>query len=184
VTTAPNQYGTPVTTDPEVCMACVLAKMLETGVMSGAVDAGHSGCEGTRQKPCTCGCEYSLQKQCKECSRKGQVLDDGGQCVDRRDCANTILAHAANRRAEEVKRKAAAPPKRTGGRTASSPRDCTCGCGEKTGGGLYRPGHDARHVSALVNQYKVGSIDRDKALKALEHSDKLQAKFDKATGAS
>lgn len=184
MTTAPNQYGVPVTTDLEVCMGCTLAKMLETGVIASSVDAGHSQCEGTRQMPCSCGCEYSLQRQCKECSRKGPTLDDGGQCVDRRDCANTILAAAANRRADEVKRKAAAPPKRTGGRASAVPRDCKCGCGEKTGGGLYRPGHDARHVSALVNQYRVGSIDRDEAHRILEHSDKLQTKFDKATGAS
>lgn len=36
--------------------------------------------------------------------------------------------------------------------TAQTPRkerDCACGCGEQTKGGVYRPGHDARYHSAL-----------------------------------
>ena len=177
--TEANIQGTPVVTSPEVCTACVLAKMLETGVMSGAVDAGHSQCEGTRQEPCRCGCEYSLQHQCKECGRKGTNLDDGGQCVDRRDCANVILAAAAAKRAADHQRKLEAPPKRTGGRVSGTPRDCMCGCGEKTGGGNYRPGHDARHVSQLVASIKAGSEKLEDVIDELP-SQALRDKLTKA----
>ncbi|WP_018178759.1 hypothetical protein [Jongsikchunia kroppenstedtii] len=37
--------------------------------------------------------------------------------------------------------------KRKGKRT---PQECRCGCGEMTGGGNYRPGHDARHVGQVA----------------------------------
>lgn len=42
-----------------------------------------------------------------------------------------------------VQRTKAATPKKSG------PRECACGCGEMTKGGVYRPGHDARHHAAL-----------------------------------
>ena len=38
-----------------------------------------------------------------------------------------------------------------GGMTAKKP-DCQCLCGEQTGGGKFRPGHDARHKGALIRK--------------------------------
>jgi hypothetical protein len=35
-------------------------------------------------------------------------------------------------------------------RKAKEPRECKCGCGEMTKGGLFRPGHDARYHAALA----------------------------------
>lgn len=29
-------------------------------------------------------------------------------------------------------------------------RECRCGCGGTTKGGIYRPGHDAKHLSATL----------------------------------
>ena len=43
----------------------------------------------------------------------------------------------------ERKPRAAAAPKK-------APQECRCGCGEMTGGGNYRPGHDARHAGQVV----------------------------------
>lgn len=37
-----------------------------------------------------------------------------------------------------------------GPRRSRTPRECTCGCGEMTRGGKFRPGHDARLHSSLV----------------------------------
>jgi len=34
--------------------------------------------------------------------------------------------------------------------------DCKCGCGEQTGGGQFRPGHDAKHKSALIKRAQDG----------------------------
>ena len=169
----------------ETCTACQLARMLEGGrvVLEGQIDAGHSSCEGTRSNPCGCGCDYSKSLACKECGRKRTALDDGGQCVDRRDCSNAILAVFEASRQERAARAASAPPKRSGGRSSASPRPCRCECGEQTGGGNYRPGHDARHVSQLANQVRVGSITSDRALEKLSHSEALQAKLRKAVDA-
>lgn len=180
--TETNVMGTPVMTDTNVCTACKLARMLETGILSSSVDAGHSSCEGSDEMPCACGCEYSRGAACKECLRKGMNLDDHGQCVNRRDCANAILAASAASRAERARRAAVEPPKRHGGSSTAQKRPCTCGCGETTGGGLYRPGHDARHVSNLVKQVKAGELTLAEATKAVAHSEKLIAKLEKAVG--
>lgn len=178
-----NAAGAQVVTDANVCNACKLALLLGTGVLSGAVDAGHSQCEGSDEMPCACGCDYSRGAACKECQRKGMNLDHHGQCVDRRDCSNAILAAFAAKRAERAARAAAAPEKRRSGGSTAQKRPCTCGCGETTGGGLYRPGHDARHVSQLVRRVKAGESSLDDARREVAHSDKLVAKLEKAVGA-
>lgn len=181
--TEDNVMGAPVPSDPEICTACKLARMLETGVLSASIDSGHASCEGEDARPCSCGCDYSRGAACKECRRKGMDLDDHGQCRDRRDCSNAILADFAASRAERARRAAAAPEKRRGGGSSGQKRPCTCGCGETTGGGLYRPGHDARHVSALTKQVRAGELTLDKARAEVAHSDKLVAKLEKAVGA-
>jgi hypothetical protein len=38
------------------------------------------------------------------------------------------------------------------GETPATGPECQCGCGERTKGGKYRPGHDARHHAALKRQ--------------------------------
>jgi len=38
----------------------------------------------------------------------------------------------------------------------SVPKECKCGCGEMTKGGTYRPGHDAKHMSAVLKAARVG----------------------------
>lgn len=181
--TLTNVMGAVVVNDANICTACQLARMLERGVLSPAVEAGHSSCEGNEQMPCACGCDYSRGHACKECLRKGMDLDEGGQCRDRRDCANAILMAAAARKADRVQKAAEAPPKRSGGRASGAPRDCHCGCGEQTGGGMYRPGHDARHVSQLTARVKAGELTVEAAEREVAHSDKLIAKLHKAVGA-
>lgn len=169
-------------TETKVCTACQLAKMLETGVLSSSVEAGHSSCEAEHPGECACGCEYSRYQKCRECGRKGTTLDDHGQCVDRRDCSNTILADSAARRRAREERAAAAPASRSGGHSAAGKRPCTCGCGETTGGGLYRPGHDARHVSRLTAAVRDEGMPIDDAIAAVSHSEKLVAKLKRAIG--
>ncbi|MFG6476388.1 WhiB family transcriptional regulator [Microbacterium sp. P06] len=65
---------------------------------------------------------------------------------------------------------------------------CNCGCGEPTGrNAMYRPGHDARHVSALVAEIFNTMQDGGKVTKAMTTSGArslpsapLQAKFTRA----
>lgn len=37
-------------------------------------------------------------------------------------------------------------------RRAKTAQPCACGCGELTGGGSYRPGHDSKHAGAVGRQ--------------------------------
>lgn len=65
-------------------------------------------------------------------------------------------------------------------------RECECGCGETTGGGRFRPGHDARLKSQLLGESAKGSqpaTDRLVALgwyTAAELADRRAAKAKKA----
>ena len=38
------------------------------------------------------------------------------------------------------------------------PKDCACGCGMKTRGGRFKPGHDAKVTAAMVNA--VGGVEK------------------------
>lgn len=64
------------------------------------------------------------------------------------------------------------------------PTFCLC-CGEATKGGLFLPGHDARHVSTLVEAVMSKNSTEAQARKSLKDdkvSEKLVAKFDKSLG--
>lgn len=62
------------------------------------------------------------------------------------------------------------------------PGECKDGCGAKTKGGHYLPGHDARHLSDLHGAVTRGEITHEEAHQALSHSGKLQAKLAKRLG--
>lgn len=157
-----------------VCLSCQLARMQEAGaVVTVAIDSGHASCEAEEPGQCKCGCVYSRYQACRECRRKGQPLDGHGQCVDRKDCAQTILNAFKAAREARTERMSKQPVKSV----AAGKRPCKCGCGEKTGGGLFRPGHDARHVSNLVDQTVRGALDPRKGAESLAFSDKLVAKY-------
>ena len=75
------------------------------------------------------------------------------------EAAGTFWITAAGREAvgipSEFERPAKAPkaPKAKAERKPKAKKpaqECRCGCGEMTGGGNYRPGHDARHAGQVV----------------------------------
>lgn len=55
----------------------------------------------------------------------------------------------------------------TGSSTLISP-DCACGCGGKTRGGWFRPGHDAKHVAFLFSMVRAGLMSAGQALEKLD----------------
>lgn len=61
-------------------------------------------------------------------------------------------------------KKAAERPKKD--KTPKTPKPCLCGCGEQTGGGDFRPGHDAKYKSTLIKEALTGS--NPEALATLE----------------
>lgn len=45
-------------------------------------------------------------------------------------------------------------------------RPCECGCGQKTSGGLWVPGHDAKHKSRLYQLVRGTDVQQSEAAKA------------------
>jgi len=162
------------TNEDGVCLACQLARMQETGAVATiAIESGHASCEAEEPGQCKCGCPFSRYQACRECRRKGEPLDSHGQCIDRKACARTILDTFAAARQARQERAASAPVKSA----PAGKRACACGCGETTGGGLFRPGHDARHVSNLVAETVAGRLTVADGVNRLKFSDKLVAKY-------
>ncbi len=108
-----------------------------------------------------CGCtEHELRVRCLDCNNRNadEVSRETWTCIDAEACtakrekrrreADEALyggrAPEARREAKERAPKAPAKPK-TG--------SCLC-CGETTGGGLFRPGHDAKYLSRFVDRIK------------------------------
>lgn len=60
---------------------------------------------------------------------------------------------------------------------------CRCQCGGFTKGGKYLPGHDARHVSQVFDEWLKSRIDIDGAKAIFAHSPALQAKIEKRIAA-
>src|SRR5215218_2745767 len=52
-------------------------------------------------------------------------------------------------------------------KSKAEPRECQCGCGGMTGGGLFLPGHDAKMRSRLLTAIRAGGPDGEAALDKL-----------------
>lgn len=79
------------------------------------------------------------------------VIDPDKPCVcycHDRDKQAALIKELRAKPQTTVEPKTKAPAKRPRPKTSGKP--CVCGCGETTGGGNYRPGHDSRHVSRVV----------------------------------
>lgn len=112
---------------------------------------------GNRTEVCLCGCqEHDLVVRCLNCGNKtpGEVSRETWTCTDAEACQQT-----RDRRRREVDERlfgGRTPSKLPGARekatkapAKSKTSKCLC-CGETTGGGLFRPGHDSRYLSAAV----------------------------------
>ena len=95
---------------------------------------------------CSCQAEGHPSSRCVICGRRDVPVDARSRCVDRADCAAHRTSRPRLRRHSEV---VPAP--------TATPLRCVC-CDEPTRGGLFRPGHDSRHISALVAQVVAGEI--------------------------
>ena len=116
------------------------------------------------------------------------VTPDTRQCVDRDACNARRMKYRdeatsfvklgiikENAMAEQAEKK-------TAERVAEvREADCTCGCGGKTEGGKFPPGHDARYVSEqvghVVGKNKTEAVARKEIVAV---SEALGAKFDKS----
>ena len=72
------------------------------------------------------------------------------------EAAGTFWITAAGREAVGIPSEFERPAKAPKAKAERKPKakkpaqECRCGCGEMTGGGNYRPGHDARHAGRVV----------------------------------
>ncbi|MGB3698563.1 MAG: hypothetical protein WBA05_14120 [Gordonia sp. (in: high G+C Gram-positive bacteria)] len=85
-------------------------------------------------------------------------------------CLKAVAALPATETPEPVANSTEA--KRSGKKT---PAECRCGCELLTAGGLYRPGHDARHASWVARQVINGSLSYNDGMDMLD-SDPLRLK--------
>ena len=110
---------------------------------------------------------------------------DGGPAVDPADYTASGEPPRAARRASSP-----AAPSRPGTAPRSASRGvpgtpCGCGCGEPSGG-LFRPGHDSKLLSRLMNEIRSGGKTLEQAHKEMAEigtSDKLRAKLAQKVGA-
>lgn len=143
----------------------------------------------------TCGCEEATCGGrillCIKCKRKhDDVTPDTRQCVDMDACAARIQArreadptyHFITQIIEESKMaQAAEKAEKREKVTKVKEADCSCGCGGKTKGGKFLPGHDARFVSEQVGHVLGKNKTEAAARKEVSSiSEALGAKFDKS----
>lgn len=182
----------------ETCDVCAAAKLAESGVMPSRVTPAELHAKCRYPGTCECGCEYALGVRCANCRRNRSddyVATPEGTfvCLDVSDCAQAMLSLPPAPRAPRASAEKSLTPRAPQTTTPKAIRParekaariqlpCKCGCGEVTGGGLYRPGHDARHVKKLWENIRGGSDTLETALAELP-SDALRGKLRKQAGA-
>lgn len=143
---------------------------------------------------CTCSeTERCGSIRCTDCNnRDPETIGEDWRCIDRNDClaeqersAQKNPAYLRIREVREahgmdrkIRRGTSTPgdpekPSRAP-RSAATGKPCTCGCGETTGGGRFRPGHDSKYLTKLVE-----SAGDEARAAAYAISDAFGAKYDK-----
>lgn len=80
-----------------------------------------------------------------------------------------------------AKTKAGGGEKATRSKKSATPQECTCGCGEMTNGGKFRPGHDARFKGNLLRAIRAGGDEGTAALERIKDFPTLY-NYEKAQG--
>lgn len=147
-----------------------------------------------------CGCRETSRCgsiRCTDCNnRDAETIGEDWRCLNRDDCmaeqerqaqANPVVMRIRAIVAEHKKAPSRASedldptdiparaPRRSRGATEAG-RPCLCECGETTGGGRFRPGHDSKYLNKLVNH----AGDESRGL-AYDVSEAFGKKYDKRT---
>ena len=107
------------------------------------------------------------RERCEESTRRGHLTALASVRRYTEEKSNqTVTVQAVS--TEEVERQVAKARKAQEKREAkrANGNSCECGCGGKTGGGRYLPGHDAKHKSALVKAALAGDQEATNLLEA------------------
>lgn len=134
---------------------------------------------------CTCK-EHSILLRCVMCGARGEAVNgETWTCMDPEACADrTAKSHAETVRSlygdlEDPESPRTTPKSLRPPREPAKPKTgkCLC-CGETTGGGNYRPGHDSKHLTMLATGVKEGLRTLEDAQSHLP-TDALRAKLAK-----
>lgn len=94
--------------------------------------------------------------------------------LDQEDGSYTRKPAKTVRKTAKLQANAGGDPTKMSKKAAkTTPRPCRCGCGETTGGGTFRPGHDARFKGQLLKRIDAGGEDGEAALAELKEFPKL-----------
>lgn len=113
--------------------------------------------------PCKCTAPFCGDQvlRCLDCKNEneGEVSPDGWRCLDREACGLEVQrrldVNPHVQTVREVMRRVTenATTEKTAKAERAPKKETFClHCGEQTGGGLFRPGHDAKFVSEKVKQ--------------------------------
>lgn len=153
--------------------ALVLAEVVAS---STTADGWHDLCPGVtidvkgRAHHCTCQCHAGVTR-CARCGATDSDLDPAtsSRCIDDEACAERIHARlAADPRYQKlagIKARAQAEREEAQANRTRTARVGRCEhCGEPTGGGKFRPGHDAKLKSELYGEARGNGVNKQVAL--------------------
>lgn len=143
---------------------------------------------------CPCPAYHPQPLRCITCNTYGDdstIHPELYRCRDlaacERDHANRLSADPTVQIVREVRARVTerktimADDVKTKKTPAKAAKDCTCNCGGKTKGGTFLPGHDARHISALVNLVLAQPAQEGEFRNEVKGlSEALQKKFEKS----
>lgn len=176
-------------------MSTITVKTIREGKPCGFCSTGHhSLCpggilNGDRVTVVLCGCQdHQPRVRCLVCNYNGPDVDHNTwACVDQDACAarrakarekSLVALYGSSENGQPLRAVPAAekapkaPPKPKYGK-------CLC-CGETTGGGLFRPGHDSKYLTRAVAAVKGLGADADHVITDMARdgvSEALIAKF-------
>lgn len=109
--------------------------------------------DGEELVACPCDCEYANTVRCLVCgnTRSDECDPERWVCHDAASCIREV-----DRKREKAKEQLF-PQGHKSEIRANKPA-CRCECGELTGGGKFRPGHDGKFVSQIIKKVKAGEM--------------------------
>lgn len=121
---------------------------------------------------CPCECEKTLR--CKVCGNEqaDEVDPDRWVCTDFNACMHEL--DIKRQRAKEM-----LYPKGFERTPRKEGKNCNCGCGESTSGGMFKPGHADKLVAMLAKEIKAGNKELEEVINFLaDLSDGLLKKLE------
>lgn len=144
---------------------------------------------GNQVEVVLCGCtRHEIMRRCLACGVRSNdtVAESTWTCLDAEECEGRLTkSRAAYATTSVAKVLGNQPEKPTRAPAKPKTGECLC-CGETTGGGLFRPGHDSKYLTRAVEAIKSGAVSLDDTLTKWSReglSVALQAKLQKRLGA-